>query len=56
MNETQRSDKDEALEYAVPTIADYGDLVELTAAGSTGGHLDAGYAYGDVPGFLSSAP
>jgi hypothetical protein len=39
-------------EYEKPRIADYGDLVELTAASGSGGYLDAdfkaGTAWGDL--------
>jgi hypothetical protein len=56
MNETERTDTDETLQYMAPTISDYGDLIELTAAGATGTHLDGTYYYGDTGGFLSSAP
>jgi hypothetical protein len=56
MNETERTDTDETPQYTAPTISDYGDLIELTAAGATGGHLDGTYYYGDTGGFISSAP
>jgi hypothetical protein len=51
-----RIDTDETLEYTAPTISDYGDLVELTAAGATGGNADGTFAYGQHVTFLSSAP
>jgi hypothetical protein len=52
MPETQRELKQDA--YETPQIADYGDLVEKTAAGATGGRVDATYTYGQTAGFLST--
>lgn len=43
-------------QYTKPEIADYGDLVEQTAAGATGGHVDKTIYYGEVPTFLSTSP
>jgi hypothetical protein len=56
MTDTRLIDTDQVPEYTEPTIADYGDLAEVTAAGTTGGHVDGTYYYGEVPGFLSTAP
>jgi hypothetical protein len=39
--------------YEKPEVADYGDLVELTAAGSDGDRLDADFAAGTSKGNLS---
>jgi hypothetical protein len=40
-------------EYESPTVVDYGDLVELTAAGTEGGCLDADFAAGAERGKLT---
>jgi len=46
MPETQRIDEHESPKYTVPTISDYGDLVELTAALGSGPDLDATFPAG----------
>lgn len=56
MPETQRNETDETSAYTPPTISDYGDLVEMTAAGGKGTHVDATYTIGETAGYLSSAP
>jgi hypothetical protein len=33
----------DAKQYATPQVTDYGDLVELTAAASSGGETDAAF-------------
>ena len=58
MSETQRNTTDGTAKYQAPTIADYGDLVELTAAAGTGGFFDqtypAGYPASGPFGYRSS--
>ncbi len=43
-------------EYVKPTISDYGDLVEKTAAGATGNRVDHDFKVGEHATFLSSTP
>ena len=38
--------ENEAPEYEAPQVVDYGDLIELTAAGGDGDCLDADYPVG----------
>ena len=38
--------ENEAPEYEAPEVVDYGDLIELTAAGGDGDCLDADYPIG----------
>lgn len=40
-------------DYEAPTIVDYGDLVELTAAGSDGDCLDADFDSGTKKSLLT---
>jgi hypothetical protein len=40
-------------EYETPTVVDYGDLVELTAGGTSGGCLDADFSAGTEYGKLT---
>lgn len=40
-------------EYESPTVVDYGDLVELTAAGTDGDCLDADFSAGSSRGKLT---
>jgi hypothetical protein len=47
---------DRSAEYTKPTIADYGDLVETTAAGATGTRVDHDLKTGETATFLSSTP
>jgi hypothetical protein len=49
-------EQDRPEQYTKPEIADYGDLVEQTAHGATGGHADKTIYYGEVPTFLSVTP
>ena len=44
---------DQRFEYEIPTVADYGDLVEMTAAGSDGNCLDLDYSAGTKKGSLT---
>jgi hypothetical protein len=39
--------------YEKPQVVDYGDLVELTAAGTDGNHLDADFSAGTDRGRLT---
>lgn len=41
------------LEYEKPEVVDYGDLVELTAAGSDGDCLDADFPVGTKKNLLT---
>ncbi len=57
MPKTSHEDnKERSAEYTQPKISDYGDLVEVTAAGKTGGRADANFSRGDVVTFISSTP
>lgn len=56
MTDSKRTNSDGSRRYAAPTITDYGDLVELTAAGATGGHVDATFTNGQQAFFLSTPP
>ena len=56
MSKMNEEATDRPVEYVKPTISDYGDLVEVTAAGRTGGRADAEFKHGDVVTFISSAP
>lgn len=49
-------EQDRKEQYTKPQIADYGDLVEQTAHGATGGHADKTIYYGEVTTFLSTSP
>lgn len=40
MDKTDEIRNDDQLEYVAPTIVDYGDIVEITAANPTGAHTD----------------
>ena len=40
------STENEAPEYEAPQVVDYGELIELTAAGGNGDCLDADYPLG----------
>ena len=40
MDRTTETRSDEHVEYVAPTIVDYGDIVELTAANLAGTHTD----------------
>jgi len=40
-------------EYEKPMVVDYGDLIELTAGGTTGGALDATFQAGTAYGKLT---
>ncbi len=51
-----KDEQDRQEQYIKPEIADYGDLVEVTAAGATGGHADKTIYYGEETTFLSSSP
>jgi hypothetical protein len=42
--------------YETPSIADYGDLVELTAAGQVGDFLDADFPDGTPRSELTFSP
>ena len=56
MSETKQEATDRSPEYVKPVISDYGDLVEVTAAGATGRHVDANFSVGQLASFISSAP
>lgn len=43
----------EEVQYESPSVVDYGDLVELTAAGIDGDCLDADFAAGTSKGKLT---
>jgi hypothetical protein len=49
-------EQDRPEQYTKPEIADYGDLVEQTAAGATGGNADKTIYYGEANTFLSTSP
>jgi hypothetical protein len=40
MDKTDETRSDDQLEYVAPMIVDYGDIVEITAQNTTGGHTD----------------
>ena len=40
MDTTNETPKDEQVEYVVPTIVDYGDIVQITASRTTHGLTD----------------
>jgi hypothetical protein len=44
---------EQKVEYESPEVVDYGDLVELTAAGADGDCLDADFAAGTKSGSLT---
>jgi hypothetical protein len=44
---------EQTVEYESPAVVDYGDLIELTAAGSEGDCLDADFAAGTKKGDLT---
>jgi hypothetical protein len=56
MSKTSHEEQERSAEYTQPKISDYGDLVEVTAAGATGSRADGTFNYGDVVTFISSAP
>lgn len=45
--------ENQVAEYESPTVVDYGDLVELTAAGTDGACLDADFSAGSPRGKLT---
>jgi hypothetical protein len=56
MSKTSHEDKNLTAEYTHPEISDYGDLVEVTAAGATGSRADGTFVYGETVTFISSTP
>ncbi len=46
-------DQEQTIEYESPTVVDYGDLIELTAAGTDGDCLDADFPAGTSRGKLT---
>ena len=52
MDKIEEFRSDDQLEYVAPTIVDYGDIVEITAANLTGNHTDVPKG-GTVPDILS---
>jgi hypothetical protein len=56
MPKTNHEASDRSAEYVKPMISDYGDLVETTAAGETGRHVDHKFNEGELATFLSSSP
>jgi hypothetical protein len=46
-------EQNQVAEYESPTVVDYGDLVELTAGGVSGGCLDADFSAGTPYGRLT---
>ena len=50
------NEQDRSEQYSKPQIADYGDLVEQTAHGASGKHVDASLKFGDEATFLSTTP
>ena len=49
----QEQEQIQVVEYETPTVVDYGDLVELTAGGTSGGCLDADFTAGTAYGKLT---
>ena len=49
----QEQEQIEVAEYESPAVVDYGDLVELTAGGSSGGCLDSDFNAGTFVGKLT---
>jgi hypothetical protein len=50
MPEITHQSTDDSPKYTAPTISDYGDLVELTAAATNGGFTDATFPVGTPKG------
>jgi len=46
-------ERNETVEYESPDVVDYGDLIELTAAGTDGDCLDADFPAGTAKGKLT---
>ena len=46
-------ENDQKVEYESPEVVDYGDLIELTAAGTDGDCLDADFPAGTTRGKLT---
>jgi hypothetical protein len=53
MDTSSSIDRAPEKEYEKPQIEDHGDLAELTAGLSHGGHLDGTFVHGQVPNFIS---